>query len=66
VLRDLAHLLDVPGRTPTADRLVKRLPPPVNEVVRRLRGEDVFMLAAGLTFYALVSVAPLPSWSCGR
>ncbi len=40
------------------DRLVERLPPPVHEVVRRLRGEDVFMLAAGLAFYALVSVAP--------
>ncbi len=26
--------------------------------MRRLRGEDVFMLAAGLAFYALVSVAP--------
>ena len=40
------------------ERLVGRLPPPVDEVVRRLRGEDVFMLAAGLAFYALVSVAP--------
>jgi len=35
-----------------------RLPPPVDDVVRRLRGEDVLMLAAGLAFYALVSVAP--------
>ncbi len=47
------------SRGPRAiDRLVERLPPPVDEVVRRLRGEDVFMLAAGLAFYALVSVAP--------
>jgi len=27
-------------------------------VVRRLRSEDVFLLAAGLSFYALVSVVP--------
>ena len=30
----------------------------MDDVVRRLRSEDVFMLAAGLAFYALVSVAP--------
>lgn len=44
--------------TPATDRLVERLPPPVDDVVQRLRGEDIFMLAAGLAFYALVSVAP--------
>lgn len=36
----------------------EHLPPPVRGVVRRLRGEDVFLLSAGLAFYALVSVAP--------
>lgn len=39
--------------------VVDRLPAPVRDVVDRLREEDVLMLAAGLAFYALVSVAPL-------
>lgn len=38
--------------------IVDRLPRPASAVVRRLRQEDVFLLAAGLAFYALVSVAP--------
>jgi hypothetical protein len=41
-----------------ADRVVARMPTPVAGVVRRLRHEDVFLLSAGLAFYALVSVAP--------
>ena len=36
----------------------ERLPGPVRGVVQRLRSEDVFLLSAGLAFYALVSVAP--------
>ncbi len=38
--------------------MVERLPQPVDDLVSRLKGEDLFMLAAGLAFYALVSVAP--------
>jgi YihY family inner membrane protein len=38
--------------------VVDRLPRPVADVVHRLRNEDVFLLAAALGFYALVSVAP--------
>ena len=37
---------------------MERLPHPVASVVRRLRSEDVFLLAAALAFYALVSLAP--------
>ena len=44
--------------TRIADAVQEHLPPPVRGVVRRLRGEDVFLLSAGLAFYALVSVAP--------
>jgi membrane protein len=40
------------------ERVVDRLPRPVASIVRRLEHEDVFLLAAGLAFYALVSVAP--------
>lgn len=43
---------------PLADRIQERLPGPVAGIVRRLRSEDVFLLAAGLGFYALVSVVP--------
>lgn len=45
-------------RSLAPSRLVERLPGAGKDVVRRLRGEDVLMLAAGLAFYALVSVAP--------
>jgi membrane protein len=41
-----------------ADRIVDHLPRPASAVLRRLRQEDVFLLSAGLAFYALVSVAP--------
>lgn len=51
-------LPDARRGAPAIDRVVERLPSPVDDVVRRLRSEDVFMLAAGLAFYALVSVAP--------
>lgn len=40
------------------DRVMERLPRPVAAIVRRLRREDVFLLSAGLAFYALVSVVP--------
>lgn len=41
-----------------AGRLVDHLPRPLAGVVRRMRHEDVFLLSAGLAFYALVSVVP--------
>ena len=44
--------------TTIADAVEERLPGPVAAVVHRLRSEDVFLLAAGLSFYALVSVVP--------
>jgi membrane protein len=56
------------GETVRPDRLIKRLPPPAASIVDRLRQEDVFLLAAGLAFYALVSVAPfaiLVMWLVG-
>ena len=40
------------------DRIVERLPRPVAAIVRRLRQEDIFLLSAGLAFYALVAVVP--------
>jgi membrane protein len=42
-----------------ARRLAERVPDPVMRVVQRSHEEDVFLLSAGLAFYALVSVAPL-------
>lgn len=39
--------------------VVDRLPAPARHLVERLRQDDVLMLAAGLAFYALVSLAPL-------
>jgi membrane protein len=47
-----------PWTTRIADAVQEHLPPPVRGVVERLRSEDVFLLSAGLAFYALVSVAP--------
>ncbi len=44
--------------TTIADAVEERLPGPMAAVVRRLRSEDVFLLSAGLSFYALVSVVP--------
>lgn len=41
------------------DAVADRLPAPVARVVAYLREEDVLLIAAGLAFYALVSVAPL-------
>ena len=41
-----------------AKRVVEWLPRPVAAIVRRLQREDVFLLSAGLAFYALVSVVP--------
>ena len=40
------------------DRIVEHLPRPVAAIVGRLRREDIFLLSAGLAFYALVSVVP--------
>ena len=47
-----------PWKTTIVDALQERLPGPVAAVVRRLRSEDVSLLSAGLSFYALVSVVP--------
>ncbi|MDQ3642423.1 MAG: YihY/virulence factor BrkB family protein [Actinomycetota bacterium] len=47
-----------PWTTTIADAVQERLPGPVAAVVRRLRSEDVSLLSAGLSFYALVSVVP--------
>lgn len=44
--------------TTIVDAVEARLPGPMAAVLRRLRSEDVFLLAAGLSFYALVSVVP--------
>jgi len=41
-----------------ASRVEQRLPRPLRAVMHRLRHEDLFMLSAGLAFYALVSVVP--------
>ena len=41
------------------DRLVEKLPEPVRGIVQRMRREDVVLTAAGLGFYALVSIAPV-------
>ena len=50
--------MEAPRTTRIADALQERLPRPAQDVVRRLRDEDVFLLSAGLAFYALVSVVP--------
>lgn len=50
----LTHL--VPDRA--ADKAFEHLPRPAVSVLRRLRHDDMFMLSAGLAFYALVSVVP--------
>lgn len=47
-----------PWATRIADAVEDRLPGPMAAVLRRLRSEDVFLLSAGLSFYALVSVVP--------
>ena len=44
--------------TALTDAVQDRLPRPVAAMVRRLRTEDLFLLAAALAFYALVSVVP--------
>ena len=50
--------MEAPRTTRIADAVQDRLPRPVRNVVQRLRDEDVFLLSAGLAFYALVSVVP--------
>ena len=40
------------------DQLIERLPGPARTIISGLQQEDVFLLAAALAFYALVSVAP--------
>jgi membrane protein len=46
------------------DAVVRRLPGPVRRLIERARADDVPLVAAGLAFYALVSVFPLAimSW----
>ncbi len=50
--------MNVPRTTKVIDAVEQRLPRPLRRVVERFRTEDVFLLSAGLAFYALVSVAP--------
>ncbi|HWC10829.1 MAG TPA: YihY/virulence factor BrkB family protein [Acidimicrobiales bacterium] len=50
--------MEAPRTTQIADAVQERLPEPVRAIVRRLRAEDIFLLSAGLAFYALVSVVP--------
>jgi uncharacterized BrkB/YihY/UPF0761 family membrane protein len=42
-----------------ADRLIERLPPLARDVASKVRGQDILLYAAGPSFYALVSAAPL-------
>jgi membrane protein len=60
----------VSPRTPERwiDRFERRLPRPIARVVNRLRSDDILLPAAGLSFYALVSVVPfviLALWLTG-
>jgi membrane protein len=50
--------------TSWVDAVVRRLPGPVQRLIERARADDVPLVAAGLAFYALVSVFPLAivSW----
>ncbi len=50
-----------PVRRPSVsvEAAVRRLPAPARRVASSFRDDDVLLLAAGLAFYALVSVAPL-------
>lgn len=41
------------------DRLENRLPAGARRVLKRSRGQDLLLFAAGLAFYALVSIVPL-------
>jgi membrane protein len=41
------------------DRVVGRLPRPIQKAIDRARGKDILLYSAALAFYALVSVAPL-------
>jgi membrane protein len=41
------------------DHLEARLPGPLRRVVERARGDDILLFAAGLGFYAIVSIVPL-------
>lgn len=50
------------------EAITEHLPGPVRTIVDRMRREDIFLLSAGLAFYALVSVAPfaiLVLWAIG-
>lgn len=51
-------MADRPTTTRLLDAVEERLPPSAAAVVRGLRGEDLFLLAAGLAFYAIVAVVP--------
>src|SRR5207302_3532506 len=50
------------------ERVERRLPRPIARVSSRLRSDDILLPAAGLSFYALVSVVPfviLALWLTG-
>jgi membrane protein len=44
---------------PFADRIRRRLPPPLRQAVRAGTAFEIFPFASGLAFYALVSLVPL-------
>jgi len=51
-----------------ADRLQERLPGPARRVLQRARADDIPLLAAGVGFYALVSLLPMvivALWAAG-
>lgn len=41
------------------DRIEQRLPGPLRRIVETSRGDDILLFAAGLAFYALISIVPL-------
>jgi membrane protein len=56
--RRTARAASAESRT-LADRIQDLLPPPIRGLVERAREDDILMLAAGLAFYATVSLVPL-------
>jgi YihY family inner membrane protein len=47
------------SRSSFVDRLQRRFPKYVRDVIRQAQGKDIFLFSAGLSFYALVSIVPL-------
>ena len=45
--------------TSLVERVERRLPKYVRDVIEQAQGKDIFLFASGLSFYALVSIVPL-------